>query len=590
MRSRVISPTLLTALCFLSASLVPVMAFTQQSGLEATKEAYNAVADRAISASERKAKLEEHLQAVQTKVAKAKVDLASATSRRLDVRRKIAEQKRYVEVLQSQLETIRAERTRYNGIINEQRTELVSFVRYVANRDMEIADTGPVVGGSVLRHMLRGSLGDIIEQDLGRQALLLAREQFFHELSAFMKENKDAEERLLVVQGDIERELATLSSTYTTLETATEHAAETINASWKKQVLTRQELENVKVETAQVNEQFLALQENLVSIDRTLREKRVSELTEQLSPLIAKRDALLARKAQIASTLTTLRTAHDDELRAFNAAMQARNTDKNTYKHIQETEAVIAFKSSEHDELALAYPPLAESTPRDVAARIMGMALEIERLSAVLAFLKQGVPLPEAEDYVRLKNVWSDAERRIEVLTSDQKAVDADIADLSLTISDLTYAIDQVKNEKLNLRAVPSTTFIWPVVGPITAYFFDPSYAAVFGVAHRAIDIGVIQGTAVKAAASGVVYHVKHGGATGYTYVLIGHLKRYATLYGHLSSVSVKAGDVVAQGQIIGRSGGKPGTDGAGPMTTGPHLHFEMMHGKEHVDPRTLLP
>ena len=68
-----------------------------------------------------------------------------------------------------------------------------------------------------------------------------------------------------------------------------------------------------------------------------------------------------------------------------------------------------------------------------------------------------------------------------------------------------------------------------------------------------------------------------------------GHRNGYATLYGHVSSFLVKKGDVVMKGQAIAFSGGTPGTHGAGPMTTGPHLHLELTKDGKHIDPRSVL-
>ncbi|TSC79137.1 MAG: peptidase M23B [Candidatus Peregrinibacteria bacterium Gr01-1014_25] len=130
----------------------------------------------------------------------------------------------------------------------------------------------------------------------------------------------------------------------------------------------------------------------------------------------------------------------------------------------------------------------------------------------------------------------------------------------------------------------------WPARGPLSAGYLNADYQRRFGVPHRGLDIVVGAGTAVHAAADGVVFLVRDGGATGYTYVLLGHRGGLATLYGHLSAVTVAAGQEVTAGQFIGLSGGQPGTHGAGPMTTGAHLHFEVIKNGSHIDPLTALP
>lgn len=96
------------------------------------------------------------------------------------------------------------------------------------------------------------------------------------------------------------------------------------------------------------------------------------------------------------------------------------------------------------------------------------------------------------------------------------------------------------------------------------------------GKAAYAYDFGLYDGTPVLAAAGGVVSYT-HSGETACggpellllaNYVTINHPDGSATQYGHLSTVDVEVGDVVAAGQQIGRSG-RSGFTGCMP-----HLHF----------------
>ncbi len=132
--------------------------------------------------------------------------------------------------------------------------------------------------------------------------------------------------------------------------------------------------------------------------------------------------------------------------------------------------------------------------------------------------------------------------------------------------------------------------FVWPARGSISAGFHDSPYLKYFGVPHQGVDIVVGFGTPVVSVADGIVFLARDGGELGYSYILVGHRDGYATLSGHLSSFAVATGQQVAQGQVIGYSGGTPGTHGAGPMTTGAHLHFEVLKGGVHINPRTVLP
>ncbi|MDD2566072.1 MAG: peptidoglycan DD-metalloendopeptidase family protein [Candidatus Gracilibacteria bacterium] len=119
----------------------------------------------------------------------------------------------------------------------------------------------------------------------------------------------------------------------------------------------------------------------------------------------------------------------------------------------------------------------------------------------------------------------------------------------------------------------------------ISTYFHDEGYYTSLGSEHEAIDIRYSQGTDLVAPASGYVYFVNPPVKGGYSYLALKHSNGFVTVYGHLSEVSVNQFDFVEAGQVFAKSGGAPGTPGAGPMTSGPHLHYEVFKDRKNVDP-----
>ena len=93
---------------------------------------------------------------------------------------------------------------------------------------------------------------------------------------------------------------------------------------------------------------------------------------------------------------------------------------------------------------------------------------------------------------------------------------------------------------------------------------------------HNGTDFGAPTGTPVRAVADGVVTYSGTNGGHG-KHVKLDHDGPYDTSYSHLSSISVKKGSRVRQGQIIG----KVGSTG---MSTGPHLHYQMWRNGQYVD------
>ncbi len=157
----------------------------------------------------------------------------------------------------------------------------------------------------------------------------------------------------------------------------------------------------------------------------------------------------------------------------------------------------------------------------------------------------------------------------------------------------ITQRINQIQQD-IEKRLAESddsgdtTVISWPVMGRITTTFHDPTYPFRYLFEHGGLDIAVPQGTPIEASAPGYVAWAQTGRQYG-NYVMIIHSNGFATLYAHMSRIDVTVDQYVTRGSIIGLSGGRPGTQGAG-FSTGPHVHFELRKNGLPVDPMPYLP
>lgn len=94
---------------------------------------------------------------------------------------------------------------------------------------------------------------------------------------------------------------------------------------------------------------------------------------------------------------------------------------------------------------------------------------------------------------------------------------------------------------------------------------------------HTGVDFDGTTGQPIRSAAAGVVVFANQQDGYG-NVVVVDHGDQIATVYGHMSSFSVKVGDVLARGQVLGLVGNTG-------YSTGPHLHFEYRVSGAPVDP-----
>jgi hypothetical protein len=117
------------------------------------------------------------------------------------------------------------------------------------------------------------------------------------------------------------------------------------------------------------------------------------------------------------------------------------------------------------------------------------------------------------------------------------------------------------------LRNFTLTSAFGPRINPVTGRFR----------VHEGLDLAAPEGTDVFAAADGVVSETGSDPVYG-NYVVLRHRDEWASLYGHLSLISVALRQELRSGSLIG----KVGSTG---QSTGPHLHFELRRNGRAQDP-----
>lgn len=150
----------------------------------------------------------------------------------------------------------------------------------------------------------------------------------------------------------------------------------------------------------------------------------------------------------------------------------------------------------------------------------------------------------------------------------------------------------EILKEEVVMEAVPKIvekgtrippTYIKPISGGRLTSNFGKRKAPKKGAStyHKGVDWATPKGTTVVASCGGTV--AKAGWGSGYGYVVyINHEDGRQTRYGHLSKVLVTAGQKVSQGDKIALSGNTG-------VSTGPHLHFEILINGKQVNPLNYL-
>ena len=127
-------------------------------------------------------------------------------------------------------------------------------------------------------------------------------------------------------------------------------------------------------------------------------------------------------------------------------------------------------------------------------------------------------------------------------------------------------------------------SFVYPLLATrLSSNFGDRKHPVQKVVRHHnGVDLAAPTGTPIRAVAGGRVVFADPYAGYG-NLIVIDHGNTLTTHYGHCETISVKPGQTVLPGAILG-------TVGQTGLATGPHLHFEIRRNGEPYDPLKIVP
>ena len=212
--------------------------------------------------------------------------------------------------------------------------------------------------------------------------------------------------------------------------------------------------------------------------------------------------------------------------------------------------------------------------------------LEISRLELVQA--QQTLEDRRDDSDELLRKLVQKREEFLVLLAESEDAQDA----LMLQIAKKETELKEAQHDEYLARlaaqgsAPPSNaSWITPVSGYTLTSPFGMRKHPVLGVnrMHNGIDMACPSGTPIYATRAGTVDTASYQAGGAGNYVQINHGDGYRSIYMHMTHYTVRSGQSVKQGQVIGYCG----STGA---STGPHLHFGISYNGSYVNPANYIP
>lgn len=360
--------------------------------------------------------------------------------------------------------------------------------------------------------------------------------------------------------------------------------------------VTQAEIDDLKGEAAQLDQQREELQEQIAAIradknkaleQKELLEKQISTIQAEINNI----QAQIEKYAQLISEKEAeLVQAEAEEAELYDQFCQR-------IRIMEEQGEVsywsILFSSSDFSDLLDNFMMVEEFIAYDnnLMNEILALQEQIKADKEDLETAKAEQEAAKAKEETakaQLKEQEAEVDALIEEISGQEDLLEKQEAQLKAAANAMDDEIKRLEREMAaQISGVVSESgFIWPLPSSwnTLSSLFGSRIHPITGKPnnHTGIDIPASKNTNIYAAKSGTVITSTYNSSYG-NYVVVSHSDGTSTLYAHMNKRNATVGQTVKQGDVIGYVG----TTGS---STGNHLHFEVRVNGSRVDPVDYFP
>lgn len=366
----------------------------------------------------------------------------------------------------------------------------------------------------------------------------------------------------------------------------------------KKAEITEKKNEiSVHIATLQNEKASVLEQKNALDEQNELTRQEIELINEQIEmyeKLVAAKErelaaAIEAEEKSIATYRMHLRAMEENGVISYIEILFQAKSFADLLSRIDDISDIMKADKRLEDECIAA-----RENVEQVKAAYEATAAEFEATKVELLETKRQLEADIEAAYKIIADLEKDLDVALEEYTENEKAEAEFQAEIDKLMAELKRQEEearrqqQLQQQQGNSSAGTTKPVVKPAVGNFIWPYPQNNYVhSGYGMRfhpifqenrmHYGIDIGGTAGQNIVAIAAGTVSVATSNSSYG-NYVMINHGNGTASLYAHMSSLAVKAGETVTQGQVIGYCGSTG-------WSTGPHLHFEIRVNGSTTDP-----